>query len=64
MLRSVISIYIRRNAIGPIILQTLFGQFEDHLKRPENRMQNAHTISRDCDVTRRNVLSKHRSEPS
>lgn len=34
------------------------GPLEDRFKRPENRVQNAHRISRDCDVTGRNVLSK------
>lgn len=55
ILRSIISIHIR-NAVGPIIFQTLHRLFEDHLERPEDRMQNAYMISRDCDVTRRNVL--------
>lgn len=34
-----------------VSLETLYSPLKDCFKRPENRMQNAHTISQDCDVT-------------
>jgi len=38
-----------------------YGPLEDRLKRPENRMQNAHTISRDCNRAQRSLETAKRT---
>jgi len=38
-----------------------YGPLEDCLKRPENRMQNAHTISRDCNRAQRSLETAKRT---